>query len=91
MCLGVPGKVVRWIERDTPFARAEVEFEGVRREVHMACVPEASSGDYVIVHAGIAISRLDPDEAARTLADLARLGEPGEGFEDGGEPGEAGP
>ena len=75
MCLGIPGKVVRWIERTAPFAQAEVEFDGVRRPIHMACVPDALEGDYVIVHAGVAICRVDEAEAQRVLADLARLGE----------------
>jgi hydrogenase expression/formation protein HypC len=68
MCLGVPGKIVRWIERDSTFAKAEVEFAGVSREVHMACVPKAIVGQYVIVHAGIAICVLDESEAIKTLA-----------------------
>jgi hydrogenase expression/formation protein HypC len=75
MCLGIPGKVVRWVERDPLLAAAEVEFGGVRRLCQMACVPEAAEGDFVVVHAGVAISRIDPLEAERTLADLARLGE----------------
>jgi hydrogenase expression/formation protein HypC len=75
MCLGVPGKVVRWLVRETPFASAEVEFDGVRRACNLACVPEAVEGDYVIVHAGIAISRLDVDEAQRLLEELKAAGE----------------
>lgn len=75
MCLGIPGKVVRWIERDDTLAQAEVEFDGVRRVCHMACVTEAEVGDYVIVHAGIAISRIDPDEAQRVFDELASLGD----------------
>ena len=75
MCLGIPGKVVRWIERADAFAQAEVEFEGVRRVCHMACVTEADEGDYIIVHAGIAISRIDPDEAQRVFEALAALGD----------------
>jgi hydrogenase expression/formation protein HypC len=74
MCLGIPGKVTRWVERDPLLAAAEIEFGGVRRVCQMACVPEASEGDFVVVHAGVAISRIDPLEAERTLADLARLG-----------------
>ncbi len=73
MCLGVPGKVVRWLDSDPTFGRAEIEFEGVRRECHMACVPEAVEGDYVIVHAGIAISRIDANEARRVIEDLRSL------------------
>jgi hydrogenase expression/formation protein HypC len=74
VCLGIPGKVVRWLEREGPFAQAEVEFEGLRRVCHMACVVEADEGDYVIVHAGVAISRLDPHEAQRVFEALAQLG-----------------
>jgi hydrogenase expression/formation protein HypC len=73
MCLGVPGKIVQWIDRDPTFGRAAVQFDGIRRECLMACVPEACVGDYVIVHAGIAISRLDPDEAQRVLFQLRAL------------------
>ena len=75
MCLGVPGKVVRWIERTGVLARAEVEFDGIRRSVHMACATEAAVGDFVIVHAGVAISRVDPLEAQRVFDELARLGD----------------
>ncbi len=75
MCLGIPGRVVRWIVREGPFAQAEIEFDGVRRVCHMACVPEAEVGDYVIVHAGIAISRVDQDEAQRVFEELAKLGD----------------
>ena len=73
MCLGVPGKVVRWIDRDPTFALAEVEFDGIRRQCHMACVPDASEGSFVIVHAGIAICQLDAAEAERVLEELRRL------------------
>jgi hydrogenase expression/formation protein HypC len=74
MCLGVPGKVVCWVERREPFARAEVEFGGIRREVGMDCVTDAAEGDYVIVHAGVAITRVNAAEAERTLAMLAAMG-----------------
>jgi hydrogenase expression/formation protein HypC len=74
MCLGVPGKIVRWVERDPLFAAAEVEFGGVRRVCHMACVPDAREGEYVLVHAGVAISRLDEVEARRVFDELERFG-----------------
>ncbi|MBI1312180.1 HypC/HybG/HupF family hydrogenase formation chaperone [bacterium] len=73
MCLAIPGRVIRWLNRDATFARAEVEFDGVRRVCHMACVPDVETDDYVIVHAGVAISRVNAAEAERTLADLSRL------------------
>lgn len=75
MCLGIPGKVIEWIDHDLTFGRAMVEFGGIRRECHMACVPDANIGDYVVVHAGIAISRIDEQAAQRTLQDLASIGE----------------
>lgn len=66
MCLGVPGRIVAIT--DTAAAMATVDFDGVRREVCLAFVPDAVIDDYVIVHVGFAISRLDEQEAARTLA-----------------------
>jgi len=75
MCLGVPGKVIQWLNRDPVFGLALVEFGGVRRECHMACVPDAELGDYVIVHAGIAIGRINEQEAERTLQDFAAIAE----------------
>ena len=75
MCLGVPGKVVRWIEREGPLARADVEFAGVRRVCHLALVPEVEEGQFVLIHAGIAISRIDEAEAQRLIDDLAQLAE----------------
>lgn len=73
MCLAVPGRVVEWIEVDSPFASARVEFGSVNREVSMACVPDAELGDFVLVHAGIAISRLDEREATRLLESLREI------------------
>ena len=78
MCLAVPGKVVRWLDREPLFARAEIEFEGVRRVCHMACVPEAEIGEFVIVHAGVAISRVDAGEAQRILDEHHNLSESSE-------------
>lgn len=73
MCLGVPGRIVEWLDRTEPFERALVEFDGVRREIAMGCVPDAVEGEFVIVHAGIAISRLGAEEAELLLSDLARM------------------
>lgn len=75
MCLAIPGRVVRWIDRDPICARAEIEFGGVRRVCHMACVTEAAEGDYVVVHAGVAVSRVDETQARRVLDELACLEE----------------
>ena len=75
MCLGVPGRVVQWLNSDPTFASARVEFGGVARECSMACVPDAAVGDYVVVHAGIAISRIDEAAARRAIQELAAVGE----------------
>lgn len=73
MCLGIPGEVVRWIDHDPLLARAEVRFGDLHRVCHLACVPEAEVGDYVIVHAGIAISKVNEQEALRLFAELDQL------------------
>jgi hydrogenase expression/formation protein HypC len=73
MCLAVPGQVIEMRNVEPPFTSAIVDFGGVRREVSMACLPQAVDGDYVMVHAGIAISRVDAEEAARVLQTLREL------------------
>ena len=75
MCLGIPGKVVERLEPVGGLDFATVEFGGVRRRVCIACVPEVELEDYVIVHAGIAISQLDAEEAQRILQDLEKIEE----------------
>ena len=74
MCLAVPGRVLD-VEGTSLERRARVDFGGVIREVNLAFVPEAAVGDFVIVHAGVAIARLNEAAAARTLADIAALGD----------------
>lgn len=76
MCLGVPGRILEWTVHDELFGKAIVEFAGVRRECQMACVPDAAPGDYVIVHAGMALCRVNADEAQRTIRELAALASP---------------
>ena len=70
MCLGVPGLVARWINKDPLLAVADIDFGGIRKRCHMACVLEAQEGDYVLVHAGIALTVIDQQAARQTLADL---------------------
>ena len=74
MCLGIPGQVVEWIDHDPVFGRAAIEFDGIRRVCHMACVPDAQVGEFVVVHAGIAISRINSEEAERVIEELKELG-----------------
>jgi len=75
MCLAIPALVVRRLEGDD----ALIDLGGVRKSVSLALVPDAAEGDYVIVHVGYAISRLDPDEAQKTLALFAELDGASEG------------
>jgi hydrogenase expression/formation protein HypC len=70
MCLAIPARIIAL--RDDGLA--DVELEGVVKEVSLALVPDARPGDYVIVHVGFALSRLDPKEAQRTLALFAEAG-----------------
>ena len=70
MCLGVPGEVIELDAESSELPSALVEFAGIRRKVCIACVPDAQPGEYVIVHAGIAISRIDAAEAQRVFAYL---------------------
>ena len=84
MCLAVPGRVLTVAERDgTPMA--DVDFGGVRKEVCLEYVPDAAVGEYVLVHVGFAIQRVDEASAQQTLADFDQLGyleeEFGDGFE----------
>jgi hydrogenase expression/formation protein HypC len=69
MCLAIPALVVRRLEDED----AVIDAGGVEKRVSLALVPEAAAGDYVVVHAGYAISRLDPAEALQTLALFAEM------------------
>jgi hydrogenase expression/formation protein HypC len=72
MCLGIPGKVVE-IRDDETLRMAKIDFGGVRKEACLAYLPEVVVGDYVIVHVGFAISKLDEEEALKTLEVLHLL------------------
>lgn len=84
MCLAVPGRVLSTAEVDGALM-AQVDFGGVRKEVCLQYIPDAEIGEYVVVHVGFAIQRLDEESALRTLANFERLGlleeEFGDGFE----------
>jgi hydrogenase expression/formation protein HypC len=79
MCLGIPGKIVEI--SDTVRKLAVVDVGGVKRTVNIACIvdeqhpPAACLGDWVLVHVGFAMSRIDELEAQRTLALLTQMGE----------------
>ncbi|MGH7847367.1 MAG: HypC/HybG/HupF family hydrogenase formation chaperone [Candidatus Binatia bacterium] len=83
MCLGIPGKIIESFEAHG-LSMAKVQFGGIVREACLQYVPEAKIGDYVVVHVGFAITRLDEEEAMRTyrlleeMGQLAELGPPSE-------------
>ncbi|MEB4590260.1 HypC/HybG/HupF family hydrogenase formation chaperone [Candidatus Thiothrix sp. Deng01] len=79
MCLGIPGQITEIVDADNLIAKVDVG--GVKREVNIACIVDdehpakSCVGDWVLVHVGFAMSRLDEEEAARTLALLEELGD----------------
>jgi hydrogenase expression/formation protein HypC len=73
MCLGIPGQVINMWE-DAGIAMATVDFGGATKTVCLAYLPEVVRGEYVIVHAGFAITRLDEGSARRTLEMFRELG-----------------
>src|SRR3954451_1100686 len=82
MCLAVPGRVLSIAEVDGT-VMAEVDFGGVRKEVCLQYIPDVTVGEYVVVHVGFAIQRLDERSAQETLANFERLGILAEEFGDG--------
>lgn len=70
MCLAIPALVVELLSGDM----ARIELDGVRKEISLALVEDVAVGDYVIVHVGYALQKLDPEEAAQTLVLFAELG-----------------
>jgi hydrogenase expression/formation protein HypC len=73
MCLAIPGKIIS-VAGDDPLSRTgKVDFGGILKEVNLACVPEANVGDYVIVHVGFALSKVDEKEANEVFEYLRQM------------------
>ncbi len=73
MCLGIPGKVVE-VYREQDLLMGKVDFGGVCKRVCLETVPEIAVGDYALVHVGLAIARINEEEARRVFALLKDLG-----------------
>src|ERR1019366_8023793 len=73
VCLAIPGKILE-IQEQSQMRAARVQFGGIVRQVSLDFVPEAGLGDYVMVHVGFAISRVDASEAERTYKLLEEMG-----------------
>jgi len=76
MCLAIPGKLISIKEGASDLDRTgRVSFGGIVKEVNLAYVPDAVVDDFVIVHVGFALSKVDPEEAARVFEYLKEMGE----------------
>jgi hydrogenase expression/formation protein HypC len=75
MCLAVPGKILSISDDDPLMRNARVSFAGVVKDVSLAYVPDAEVGDYVIVHVGFAISKLNEEEAEEVFDYLRQISE----------------
>ena len=76
MCLSIPGKLIEITSQlDETFRLGKVSFDGIIKEVSLTLVPEATIGDYVLVHVGAAISTIDEEEAKKTFELLKQLDE----------------
>jgi hydrogenase expression/formation protein HypC len=75
MCLAIPGRIESINRNDTLLRMGKVNFGGIVKQVSLAYVPEAEVGDYVIVHVGIALSRVDEEEATRIFEYVKKMGE----------------
>ena len=78
MCLAIPGKIESISGDDTLTRMGKVNFGGILKDASLAYVPEARVGDYVIVHVGFALSRLDEEEAQKVFEYLKQMEELGE-------------
>lgn len=79
MCLAVPGQVTYIDERNPELRMAKVDFAGVQKDICIQWLPEVQVGDYIIAHVGLALNKVDENEALETLALLKEMGEtPGE-------------
>ncbi len=75
MCLGVPGQVVEVVHNEIGIPMGKVDFSGVVKEVCFAYTPEVEAGEWVVVHVGFAISKIDEAEAKKVFQYLAEIGE----------------
>ena len=76
MCLAIPGRVVEITGGEGFDKKAVLDYDGVRQEASLAYLPETQIGDYLLVHVGFALTRLDPEEAERVLAEIRELTTP---------------
>ncbi len=76
MCLAIPGKIISITPQlNETFLTGKVSFGGILKEVNLSMVPEVAVNDYVLVHVGVAINKVDEEEALKTFEYLKQIGE----------------
>ena len=79
MCLAIPGKIKSiYLQYNGLVRMAKVSFGGITKEASLEMLPDAEVGDYVLVHVGVAISKVDEEEAQKTFKYLEEIGELGD-------------
>jgi hydrogenase expression/formation protein HypC len=74
MCLAIPGKIIHIKKTDSFLDKTgQVSFDGIIQEVNLAYIDDPKIGDYVIVHAGFALNKIDPIEAKKTIKDITKI------------------
>lgn len=75
MCLAVPGKIISIHKNENELQMAKVDFAGVQKEVCLEWLPESAVGDYVLVHVGFALNKIDEEDAMKTIQTLREMGD----------------
>jgi hydrogenase expression/formation protein HypC len=73
MCLAIPGKIISIENEDSLLRSGKVDFGGIFKQVNLACLPDAQIGDYVLVHVGFGISKIDEAEARQVFEYLRQM------------------
>lgn len=79
MCLAIPGRVESVVQVDELTRTGTISFAGVLKEVNLSFLPDSAVGEYVLVHAGFALSKIDEEEAAKVFEYIKIVEEAGEG------------
>ena len=75
MCLAIPGKIISIDNSNPELKMAKVDFAGVMKNVCIEWLPDVQTGEYVLVHVGFALNKIDVEDAEKTLADLRAMGD----------------
>lgn len=73
MCLGIPGQVIELMNTETFLSEAIVDFGGIKKKINVSCLADLIVGDYVVVHAGVAIQKINEIEATKLISLLNNM------------------